>query len=232
MISILRRLGTFFFVALLFLSLAAPVCLAADDENLAVYKQWDRENAAGRRAYEGMRYSEAATLYQTALATAERLQYRGPLGTSSYGLARCYHKLHMYPQAEENYKQAIEYFDSSRGSYYLGTCVHDYAELLRETGRWQQAAAEESRLKVTPRLDKVKQALNAQNGQSSNGQSSANIQPYWNKPQYSTARPNPDNQANANRQMYSVAQPNGQPKSNGPQPYSYGPYSSNMFRSK
>ena len=119
------------------------------DQNEEAYKQWEKENASATKAYEEGRYSEALSLYQTALSSAEKITYGGPRGITYYGMARTYHKDRKLTEAEEYFKKALEILDASqrRRSSYLVACIKDYAALLKELGRHQEAAEMEGRLK-------------------------------------------------------------------------------------
>lgn len=118
------------------------------DENEENYRLWEKDNAAASKAYDDGRYSEALSLYQTALGHAEKITYGGPRGISYYGMAKTYHKDRKLTEAEDYYKKALDVFEGSgRRHAHLLSCIKDYAGLLRELGRDSEAAELESRLK-------------------------------------------------------------------------------------
>jgi tetratricopeptide (TPR) repeat protein len=119
------------------------------EQNEEAYRQWEKDNAAAARAFDEARYSEALSLYQTALVHAEKITYGGPRAITYYGMAKTYHKDRKTSEAETYYKRALDIFDSSarRRTSYLASCIKDYASLLRELGRGSEAAELEGRLK-------------------------------------------------------------------------------------
>ncbi len=136
----------------LLLSLVCAIFIAVNpgfsDENEEHYRLWEKDNAAASKAYDDGRYSEALSLYQTALVHAEKITYGGPRGITYYGMAKTYHKDQKLTEAEDYYKKALDIFEASgRRHAHLLACIKDYAGLLRELGRNSEAAELEGRLK-------------------------------------------------------------------------------------
>ncbi len=92
---------------------------------------------------------QAESYFKTALSQAKGLGYAGPLTTSLHHLGKVLYLKKQYPEAEANYKEALEIYDEQprRNSTVLMQLVKDYAKLLRETGRESEAVEQEARIK-------------------------------------------------------------------------------------
>lgn len=125
------------------------VSVFAQSDDPAAQAEWERVHFAGQKAFDQGNYSEAESQLKSALSIAERLGVVGPLGMSHYHLGKVYHAEKKYAEAETNYKRAMEIYENSsrRSSTTLYSVVTDYAKLLRETGREQEAIDQEARLK-------------------------------------------------------------------------------------
>lgn len=125
------------------------ICAFAQADDPAAQAEWERIHFAGQKAYDQGNYAEAETQLKSALSIAQRLGVVGPLGMSHYHLGKVYHAEKKYAEAETNYKQAMEIYEngSRKRSTTLYSVVTDYAKLLRETGREQEAIDQEARLK-------------------------------------------------------------------------------------
>ena len=117
--------------------------------NLSARDQWAQTHESGQKALESGNLDQAESYFKTALAQAKGLGYAGPLATSLHHLGKVLYLKKQYPEAEANYKEALEIYDqqSRRNSTVLMQLVKDYAKLLRETGREQEAVEQEARIK-------------------------------------------------------------------------------------
>ena len=125
-------------------------CLSAlATDNLSAREQWAKTHESGQKALESGSLDQAESLFKTALGQAEGLGYAGPLATSLYHLGKVYYLKKQYPEAEANFKRALEIYDEQprRNSTVLMQVVKDYAKLLREMGREPEAAEQEARIK-------------------------------------------------------------------------------------
>ncbi len=131
---------------LFLLSLAMPSCA---QNNLSAREQWAQTHESGQKALESGNLDQAESYFKTALAQAKGLGYAGPLTTSLHHLGKVLYLKKQYPEAEANYKEALEIYDEQprRNSTVLMQLVKDYAKLLRETGREGEAVEQEARIK-------------------------------------------------------------------------------------
>ncbi len=117
--------------------------------NLSAREQWAQTHESGQKALESGNLDQAESYFKTALTQARGLGYAGPLATSLHHLGKVLYMKKQYPEAEANYKEALEIYDEQprRNSTVLMQLVKDYAKLLRETGREGEAAEQEARIK-------------------------------------------------------------------------------------
>jgi tetratricopeptide (TPR) repeat protein len=117
--------------------------------NLSAREQWAQTHESGQKALESGNLDQAESYFKTALSQARGLGYAGPLATSLHHLGKVLYMKKQYPEAEANYKEALEIYDEQprRNSTVLMQLVKDYAKLLRETGREGEAAEQEARIK-------------------------------------------------------------------------------------
>lgn len=134
-------------IVLSFLSLALTDAIAQD--NLSARDQWARTNESGQRCLDSGNLDQAETYFKTALSQARGLGYSGPLCSSLHLLGKVHYLKKQFPEAEANYKEALEIFDEQprRNSSVYVQLIKDYSKLLRETGREAQAAEQEGRIK-------------------------------------------------------------------------------------
>ncbi|HIA52096.1 MAG TPA: tetratricopeptide repeat protein [Candidatus Melainabacteria bacterium] len=132
--------------AALCLLLALP---SLAQNNLSAREQWAQTHESGQRALESGNLDQAESSFKTALSQARGLGYAGPLATSLHHLGKVYYLKKQYPDAEANFKEALEIYDEQprRNSTVLMQLVKDYAKLLRETGREAEAFEQEARIK-------------------------------------------------------------------------------------
>lgn len=129
-----------------FLSLALP---AFAQNNLSAREQWAQTHESGQKCLDSGNLEQAESYFKTAVAQARSLGYGGPLATSLHHLGKVYYLKRQYPEAEANYKEALDIYDAQtrRNSTVLLQLVKDYAKLLRETGREAEAVEQEARIK-------------------------------------------------------------------------------------
>lgn len=134
-------------IVLSFLSLALTDAIAQD--NLSARDQWARTNESGQRCLDSGNLDQAESYFKTALSQARGLGYSGPLCSSLHLLGKVHYLKKKFPEAEANYKEALEIFDEQprRNSSVHVQLIKDYSKLLRETGREAQAAEQEGRIK-------------------------------------------------------------------------------------
>ncbi len=125
---------------------AAPV---QAQNNLSAREQWAQSHECGQKALESGNLDQAESYLKTALSQAKGLGYAGPLATSLHHLGKVLYLKKQYPEAEANFKEALEIYDEQprRNSTVLMQLVKDYAKLLRETGREAEAIEQEARIK-------------------------------------------------------------------------------------
>lgn len=137
---------------LLALAVLSLLCLALPvfaQNNLTARQQWAQTHESGQKALESGNLDQAESCFKNALSQARGLGYSGPLATSLHHLGKVYYLKKQYPEAEANYKEALDIYDAQtrRNSTVLMQLVKDYAKLLRETGREAEAVEQEARIK-------------------------------------------------------------------------------------
>ena len=137
------------FASLFVLISAMPAVFAND--NLTAREIWQRTHESGQKALESGGLDQAELLFKQALGQAEGLGYAGPLAASYYHLGKVYYLKKQYPEAETNYKKALEIFDEQtrKNSTVLMQLVQDYAKMLRELGRDAEAQEQEARIRTS-----------------------------------------------------------------------------------
>ena len=122
--------------------------------NESTYQQWESNNFNADRARSDGNYSEAESLYRSAISTAESMSYSGPRGISYYGLAKTLYSSGKKDEAAKYFEKALDIFDNStrrRRVSYLVACIKDYVQVLRDLGRNAEAQQQESRLPASMR---------------------------------------------------------------------------------
>lgn len=144
--GVLRRILPCVLAAVFLTAMALP---AITQNNLSAREQWAQTHESGQRALDSGNFDQAESIFKTALAQARGLGYAGPLATSLHHLGKVYYLKKQYPEAEANFKEALEIYDEQprRNSTVLMQLVKDYAKMLRETGREPEAAEQEARIK-------------------------------------------------------------------------------------
>lgn len=128
------------------------------NDNLSAREIWQRTHESGQKALESGGLDQAEMLFKQALVQAEGLGYAGPLAASLYHLGKVYYLKKQYPEAETNYKKALEIFDEQtrKNSSVLMQLVQDYAKMLRELGREAEAQEQEARIRTSIQRTEIK----------------------------------------------------------------------------
>ncbi|MBU6450642.1 MAG: tetratricopeptide repeat protein [Cyanobacteria bacterium REEB67] len=103
---------------------------------------WERYNNMGQNAMAQGKQADAEVQFRLAIKEAETMDAKDPkLANSLNNLANCLRHQGKFPEAEENYKRAIEVRQKALGPLHkdLIGIYDNYAKLLRATGREAEA---------------------------------------------------------------------------------------------
>ena len=104
--------------------------------------QWRKHLAAGAKAHQEGRYSDAVNSFQAAAKDAEAFGPQDPrLATSLNNLARVYHQQGKYNEAEPLYKRSLAIVEKALGPEHphVATSLNNLAELYRFQGKFVDA---------------------------------------------------------------------------------------------
>ncbi|MFQ5664409.1 MAG: tetratricopeptide repeat protein [Terriglobia bacterium] len=110
--------------------------------------QWGRLNDAGVEAYEQGQHAEAEQEFSAAVEVAERFgENDARLAMTLHNLALTYQALGEATDAERVYRRAITIYENALGPGHpeVARTLENYAALLRDTGREDEAAELEAR---------------------------------------------------------------------------------------
>ncbi|MBP9090015.1 tetratricopeptide repeat protein [bacterium] len=108
---------------------------------------WERYNLMAQNAMNQGKPQEAEDLFRSAIAEAEKLDAKDPkLANSLNNLANCLRNQGKYPEAEQNYKRALEVRQKVLGPLHtdLIGIYENYAKMLRAAGREAEATKMDS----------------------------------------------------------------------------------------
>jgi len=106
------------------------------------FTMWERYNNMGQNAMAQGKQADAEVQFRLAIKEAETMDAKDPkLATSLNNLANCLRQQGKFPEAEENYKRALEVRQKALGPLHkdLIGIYDNYAKLLRATGRENEA---------------------------------------------------------------------------------------------
>jgi len=116
--------------------------------NEVARQEWQRLYSDGQKALDQGNYPQAEYNLQAALTKAQEIGISGPVAMTMYNLGKTYQNEAKNVEAEDMFKKALEIYDSSsrRNKGILQSLIKDYAKLLRDTNRMQEAAELEARV--------------------------------------------------------------------------------------
>ncbi|HZT35276.1 MAG TPA: tetratricopeptide repeat protein, partial [Nitrososphaera sp.] len=102
---------------------------------------------AANKSFAAGRFDEALHQYRELLSTNNRSGGITEL-SAHHGMAQCYQSMNRLPEAEECYKKAVATAKVFKSQKEFIACIKDYAALLRQQGRDEEADEQEALLKT------------------------------------------------------------------------------------